>query len=230
MAIYISFTSWGAARLSCGNSMGRRHEQLMRYLIGRVVVFSVFEPLSTRSSEGVDCNNYEARVSFDYKIHHISEHNLTLIRLYGTIVTDALYDLICEAHALKDALSQDGTPPIDAKVVCDLSQVTGFDGGFQDLSNMLGRVWRHLGDGVINANDILVAPDETIFGVARMFQQIVDSRNSSSPHIAQTMDEASALAGVDPGWVMEMIEKHLDASTGPTTASGNDSSAPPSPA
>jgi hypothetical protein len=125
------------------------------------------------------------------------EYSLSYLSLCGAInVSDCL-------HAAK-AIATDPAFDPNLQFLWDFSDVTSFEGGFQDVSNFVSQRIRLLGHDSLHPNNLMIAQEDTMFGVARMYQQLVESRGLPAPQTVRSYEEAGVVVGLPPETLMSM--------------------------
>ena len=79
--------------------------------------------------------------------------------------------------------------------ICDMSETTGMDADFNRIWSVLTMVNAQNGGQPVSTRCVIYAPDETIFGLARMYQSLAE--NAGGVQVAVYRDEEETLAHFD---------------------------------
>ncbi|MFZ7089822.1 hypothetical protein [Primorskyibacter sp. 2E233] len=132
-----------------------------------------------------------------YQIY--SAQQCIVFRKYGTYTTQD-----CRTST-KSALAEPNYLPQMAQIY-DLSDVTDFDANFAQISSLvtfLGEISSQVDQ---NTPLVIIAPKDIQFGMARMFQQLMDGRTPFDVHLVRNWAEAAKIVDLPPERFQEMLK------------------------
>lgn len=127
------------------------------------------------------------------------ELNLKITRWRGEVDIGEYRDLF--AAYLEDENYRLGRPEI-----CDFSAMTNLDADFARIWSVLTMVNAQAGGAHVNTRCVIYAPDDTTYGLARMYQSLAE--NANGVQVAVFREEAEVLAHLDlPGTSLADLRK-----------------------
>lgn len=128
------------------------------------------------------------------------EFSLMRARWWGDVEVGEYRDIF-------EAYLQDRNFLKDGRELCDFSEVTNLDADFSRIWSILTMVNSAVSAGPFSHKSVIFAPNDTLFGLARMYQSLAE--NAGGIQVWIFREEAEALAHLElPGETISGLDRH----------------------